>query len=224
GCKVAAGDLLPLRSARVTHLANPAERLEDIPPKTGDMVTAEIPCRKVLDDKEKKKRKAEAKVAANVPDADIQVEKVDGKRGAGKEGACKKRRVRLETLVHPYSEHVSSPVPLNHAKPLETLANEEYVSPNASAGRMGALRDQTDEHATPPPPQIVNANELVTGGEGVQENADAAFANEGHGDNEGGFSGLRTQPSPVHYLGNVLSSFLPTSPYFVLIAIVVFLF
>ncbi|GKC81851.1 hypothetical protein Tco_1137568 [Tanacetum coccineum] len=34
GCKVAAGELLPPGSARVTHLSNPAARLEDIPPKT----------------------------------------------------------------------------------------------------------------------------------------------------------------------------------------------
>nr|GEY78292.1 hypothetical protein [Tanacetum cinerariifolium]GFB08086.1 hypothetical protein [Tanacetum cinerariifolium] len=45
-CKVAAGDLLPLVSARVTHQSNPAERLEDLPSKTRDMVTAELPCRK----------------------------------------------------------------------------------------------------------------------------------------------------------------------------------
>ncbi|GKF91397.1 hypothetical protein Tco_0275098, partial [Tanacetum coccineum] len=80
GCKVVAGALLPPGSARVTHLTNPAERLEDLPPKTGDMMTAEIPCRKVLDGKEKKNRKVEAKAAANAPDADIQVEKVAGKR------------------------------------------------------------------------------------------------------------------------------------------------
>ncbi|GKB67879.1 hypothetical protein Tco_0929291 [Tanacetum coccineum] len=43
GCKVAAMTLLPPGIARVTHLAPPAERLEDIPPKTEDMVVAEIP-------------------------------------------------------------------------------------------------------------------------------------------------------------------------------------
>nr|GEU42395.1 hypothetical protein [Tanacetum cinerariifolium] len=185
GCKVATGDLLPPGLAWVTHLANPVKLLKDLPLKTSDMVTAEIPCWKVLDDKEKKKRKVEVKAAANAPDADIQFEKTP---------------VRLD------SEHVSSPVPLNHAKPLESLANEEYVSPNVSVSRMGALRNQTDENATPSP--IVNADKLVTGGEGTQENVDATFANEGHGDNEGGFSGLRTQHSPVHHLGNVHSNFL----------------
>nr|GEV46271.1 hypothetical protein [Tanacetum cinerariifolium] len=158
--------------------------LLDLPPKTSDMVTAEIPCWKVLDDKEKKKRKVEAKAAANAPDADIQVP--------------------LETSVRLGSEHVSSPVHLNHDKLLESLANEEYVSPNALVSRMGALRNQTDESATHSP--IVNADKLVTGGEGTQDNVDATFANEGHGDNEGGFSGLRTQHSHVHHLDLHLDS------------------
>ncbi|GKC44153.1 hypothetical protein Tco_1061875 [Tanacetum coccineum] len=140
GCKVSAGALLPPGAARVTHLASPAERLEDVPSKTGDMMMAEISCRKVLDDKEKKKRKAEEKVAAK---------------------------------VQPGSEHVSSPTPLNHAKPLETLANEEHVSPPLSGG---------------------------------QGNVDASFALEGHGDNEGGLSGLQTRPNPAHHSGRHLDT------------------
>ncbi|GKE19943.1 hypothetical protein Tco_1431455, partial [Tanacetum coccineum] len=174
GCRVAACALLPPGTARVTHLASPTERLEDLPLKTGDMVTTEIPCRKVLDDKEKKKRKAEEKAAANVPGTNIQAERVAGNKDAGKEGARKKRRVRIVTLAQPDSEHVSSLIPLNHAKPLETLADEEHVSPTTFA-------------------------DFVTGGEVVQENADATFANEGHGDNEGGLSGLQTQPNPIHH-------------------------
>nr|GEY63182.1 hypothetical protein [Tanacetum cinerariifolium] len=115
GCKVAVGVLLPSGSAWVTYLANPVERLEDLPPKTGDMV-----------------------------------EKVAEKRGVGKEGTSrKKRRVHLETLVHPNSEHVSSPIPLNHAHPLEALGNKEHVSTDASVGRMDVLRNQIDEHVTP---------------------------------------------------------------------------
>ncbi|GJT91009.1 hypothetical protein Tco_1079854 [Tanacetum coccineum] len=207
GCKVAAGALLPPGSARVTHLANPAERLKDIPPKTGDMVTAEIPCRKVLDDKERKKRKAEAKVAANVAGVDIQAERVAGNKDAGKEGTSrKKRRVCLEAPVKPNSEHVSSPTPLNHAHPLETLADKEHASPHASADRMSFLQNQTDEHATPP--SVVNANELVIGeeGGGGQENVDHAFANEGHGDNEGGLSRLQTQPSHIRHSGQHLET------------------
>ncbi|GKA41606.1 hypothetical protein Tco_0734266 [Tanacetum coccineum] len=140
--------------ARVTHLASPAERLEDIPPKTGDMMTAEIPCRKVLDDKEKRGI-AEEKAAAHAADADIQADKVVTKRGVGKEDVRKNRRVRVVASVQQDSEHVSSPTLLNHAKPLETLANMEH------------------------------------------ENVDAAFVDEGHGDNEGEISGLKTQPSPT---------------------------
>ncbi|GJX94370.1 hypothetical protein Tco_0348956 [Tanacetum coccineum] len=183
------------------------ERLEDLPRNTGDMETAEIPCRKVLDDKveKKKKKKAEAKAAANAPDADIQIEKVASKRCAGKEGASRKRRkVHLETPVHLDSEHVSSRIPLNHAKPLEALANEEHVSINTLAGRMGVLRNQIDEHVAPRP--VTNVDELVLGEEKGQENVDSAFVDEGHGSNKGGLSGLRTQPSPIHHLDQRLES------------------
>nr|GEY95604.1 hypothetical protein [Tanacetum cinerariifolium]GEZ20524.1 hypothetical protein [Tanacetum cinerariifolium] len=107
---------------------------EDIPPKTGDMMSAEIPSRKVLDDKEKKKRKDKEKVVPHAADADFQVDKVAMKRGSGREGG-KKRKVRMGAPVQQYLEHVSSPTPLNHALPLETLANTEHVSPNVSAGR-----------------------------------------------------------------------------------------
>ncbi|GKD51134.1 hypothetical protein Tco_1280110 [Tanacetum coccineum] len=126
---------------KVTHLADPAARLEDIPPKTRDMAVAEIPCRK----------------AETIVDKD-----------ASKEGPRKKRRVRVRPQVQPNSEHVSSPTPLNHAKPLETLANEEHVSLPLSGG---------------------------------QGKVDVAAAMEGHGDNEGGLSGLQTQPSPAHRSG-----------------------
>nr|GEW04437.1 transposase (putative), gypsy type [Tanacetum cinerariifolium] len=138
-CKVAAGDLLPLGLARMTHLSSQAERLEDLPPKTLDMETAEIPCRKVLDDKETKKRTANEKAATNAPVDNIQAERVAENKDVGKEGARKKRRVRVGTPAQPVSKHVSSLTPLNHAKPLETLASEEYVSPNVSIGRIGPL-------------------------------------------------------------------------------------
>nr|GEV51450.1 hypothetical protein [Tanacetum cinerariifolium] len=74
-------------------------------PKTGDMVTTEIPCRKVLDDKEKKKRKAEAKATANAPGVDTQAERVVRDKGAGREGARKKKKVRLGTLTKLNSKH-----------------------------------------------------------------------------------------------------------------------
>ncbi|GKF16362.1 gypsy type transposase, partial [Tanacetum coccineum] len=76
---------------------------------------------------------------------------------------------------------------------------------------MGAMRNQTDEHATPP---IVNAGGFVMGKEGVQENVDVAFADEGHGDNKGGLSGLQTQPSPSRHAGYFAGHFgnLPFTP------------
>nr|GEW51047.1 hypothetical protein [Tanacetum cinerariifolium] len=165
-----------------------------------NMETNEIPCRKVLDDKKKKKKKkAESKAAANALDADIQIMNVASKRCDGKRGSSRKRRkVLLETPVHPDSDHASSLVPLNYAKPLKALANEEHVSTNTSVGRMDVLRNQTDEHVTPR--QVTNVDELVLGEEKGQEDINPTFVNEGHDDNKDGLSGLRTQPSPVHYL------------------------
>ncbi|GJZ11967.1 hypothetical protein Tco_0546726 [Tanacetum coccineum] len=187
GCKITGGALLPPGMVRVTHLANPADTLEDIPPKTVDMTVAEIPSQKVLDDKEKKRKKSKEKDAVNSPAADIQAEKVGIDKGAGKDGPLKKRKVRARPQVQPVSEHVSSPTPLNHAKPLETLANEGHVSPPDSAERMGDLRTQTDEHVTPP---HANADEHATGGE-THKDANATFIDEGHGDNEGCYSASR---------------------------------
>ncbi|GKG52224.1 hypothetical protein Tco_0547099, partial [Tanacetum coccineum] len=66
-CKITDGDLLPLGAVRVTHLVGTTARFEDLPPKTRDMFTAEIPYRKVLDDKERKRKKAQENVAANAP-------------------------------------------------------------------------------------------------------------------------------------------------------------
>ncbi|GKC58018.1 hypothetical protein Tco_1085616, partial [Tanacetum coccineum] len=93
GCKITVGALLPPGMARVTHLDNPADTLEDIPSKTVDMTVDEIPCWKVLDDKENRKKKAEEKVAVNSPAADIQAEKVGIDKGTGKDGPRKKRKV-----------------------------------------------------------------------------------------------------------------------------------
>ncbi|GJR00258.1 hypothetical protein Tco_0523242 [Tanacetum coccineum] len=96
GCKVAARELLPPSMARVTHHADPVTRIEDILPKTGDMTTTEIPCRKVLEDKEKKRRKAEEKAAANAPAANIQAEAAAGK-DAG---------LHLDTVERPVHDNV----------------------------------------------------------------------------------------------------------------------
>ncbi|GJY37719.1 hypothetical protein Tco_0424083, partial [Tanacetum coccineum] len=146
------------------------------------MAIAKIPCRKVLEDKEKKRRKAKEKATANAPATNIQAETIVDK-DASNEGPRKKRRVRVSPQVQPNSGHVSSLTPLNHAKPLETFANEEHVSPPLSVGRMDTLLDQTDENVTPS--RIVAISKLVID-EGGQGKVDAATAMEGHGDNEGG--------------------------------------
>ncbi|GKD14142.1 hypothetical protein Tco_1198549 [Tanacetum coccineum] len=103
----------------------------------GDLLPLGMP--QVLEDKEKKRRKAKEKAAANVPATDIQAEAAVDK-DVGKEGPCKKMRVRVGPQVQPVSENVSSPTPLNHAKPLETLANEEHVSPPLLVARMERLQ------------------------------------------------------------------------------------
>nr|GEY00623.1 hypothetical protein [Tanacetum cinerariifolium] len=121
GCKITAGALLPVGVARVAHLANPMATLEDIPPKTLDMTMAEIPCRRVLDDKEKMRKKLQ-------------------------------------------------------------------LIPLSLSLRMGILWAQTNEHISP----HANVDETATG-----EKAHANLAVEGHGDNEEGISGLKTQPTPI---------------------------
>ncbi|GKB91013.1 hypothetical protein Tco_0963285, partial [Tanacetum coccineum] len=150
GCKVTAGALLPPGATRVTHLATPATRLQDIPPKTGKMMVVELPCRRVMDDKENKKRKAEEKAATKVPVDDNQAEAVvtAATRGAG---VRKKRRVRASAQAPPVSDHVSSPTPLNQAKPLEALANETLVSPPGSlvGGEGGADPSIFEGHGRP---------------------------------------------------------------------------
>ncbi|GJS61691.1 hypothetical protein Tco_0656475 [Tanacetum coccineum] len=118
GCKVTASTLLPPGTARRC-------------------------CKKVLAIKEKKRKKTKAKAAVKADDHD-QVEKVVRKRRAGEEetSRSKKRKTRLGTpSVHLDSKHVSSPIPFNHSRPLETLANEAHVSENASTARLKALRN-----------------------------------------------------------------------------------
>ncbi|GJU62932.1 putative reverse transcriptase domain-containing protein [Tanacetum coccineum] len=118
GCKFAAGTLLPPGTARVTHLAPLAERLEDIPPKTEDMVVAEIPCRKVLDDKEKKKRKVEEKIAAKAPAVNIQAEATVNK-AAGWEGP----------QAFANEEHVSPPLSVGRMDTLQDQTDEHVTPP-----------------------------------------------------------------------------------------------
>ncbi|GJU62933.1 hypothetical protein Tco_1244768 [Tanacetum coccineum] len=120
GCEVAAGTLLPPGTARVAHRAPPAKRLEDIPPKTWDMVVAEIPCQKVLDDKEKKKR-----------------------------GNLRRKSPTRLLLLTFNPRRPLTRLLGEKALPLEALANEEHVSLPLSVGRMDTLRDQTNEPVTP---------------------------------------------------------------------------
>nr|GFC59201.1 hypothetical protein [Tanacetum cinerariifolium] len=74
---------------------SPAPPSEDIPPKSGEMLVAEIPYRKVLDDKVRKKKKAEEKTVAHASAGNTQAEVVIPK-GASGEGRCKKKRVRIQ--------------------------------------------------------------------------------------------------------------------------------
>ncbi|GJX73985.1 hypothetical protein Tco_0312580 [Tanacetum coccineum] len=104
---------------------------------------------RVLDDKESKKRKTKRKVVAHAPAGNIQVEAVAHK-GVGGEGRRKKKRVRIQPEVVVVSDQVSSPNPLNQARPLEALADARHVSLPLFVGRMDNLRDQTEEHASPP--------------------------------------------------------------------------
>ncbi|GKA60690.1 V-type proton ATPase subunit B2, partial [Tanacetum coccineum] len=120
GCKVTAGALLPPGAARVTHLATPVARLQDIPPKTGEMMVAELLCRRVMDDKEKKKRKAEEKAATKVPADDNQAE------GAG----ARKKRRPLEVLAN--ETHVSPPVSVGRMDTLRDQTDEHAISPRAA--------------------------------------------------------------------------------------------
>ncbi|GJZ07726.1 hypothetical protein Tco_0542009 [Tanacetum coccineum] len=184
GCKVTARTLLLLGTARVTHLNPPADRLEDIPPKTGEMEVAEMSCRKVLAKKEKNRKKAEARATTKADDHD-QVEKVAGKKHASEEGTYrkKKRKTRLWTpTINLDSEHVSSPTPLNHSKPLETLTNEAHVFESVFAGRLNALRNQTDVQS-PPCHDVIheNVDEHMVDGGASNEHGDENIIDEGVG-------------------------------------------
>ncbi|GJX99093.1 hypothetical protein Tco_0356112 [Tanacetum coccineum] len=135
GCKITAGVLLPPGTIRVTHLANPAVTLEAIPPKTADMVVVEIPCRKVLDDKEKKRKKAKEKAAVNSPAVDIQAEKVGIDKDVGKDGPHKKRKVGS-------TSNATCLRTCQHLETVEKLVCDKVVpgeEASYSAGRFGNL-------------------------------------------------------------------------------------
>ncbi|GJU14355.1 hypothetical protein Tco_1142321 [Tanacetum coccineum] len=108
----------PKGEALETYLSTPATRLEDIPPKTVEMETAEVTCRKVLSDRENKKRNIKAKAAAKADgNDDVHQEGVLGKKRVGGVGAPrKKRETHIGTpLVDANLEQVSSPTPINYS-------------------------------------------------------------------------------------------------------------
>nr|GEZ13915.1 hypothetical protein [Tanacetum cinerariifolium] len=86
-------------------------------------------------------------------------------------------------------------------EPLEILANEAHVSKNASAGRLEALRNQTDKQS---PLRHKNVDEHMANEGAGNEHGDENIVDEGHGDNTGGLSMLRTQPSPAIQSGRHL--------------------
>ncbi|GKD25699.1 hypothetical protein Tco_1231913, partial [Tanacetum coccineum] len=107
-------------------------------------------------------RKTKRKGVAHAPVGNIQVEAAAHK-GVGREGHRKKKRVRIQLEVVVVLDQVSSSNPLNQARPLEALADVGHVSLPLYIGRMDNLRDQTDEHASPP---AALASKLVVGGGG----------------------------------------------------------
>ncbi|GJX38539.1 hypothetical protein Tco_0251842 [Tanacetum coccineum] len=147
GYKLAVGTLLPPGTAQVTHLTPPANRLEDIPLRTGDMVVAEMPCKKVLAEKEKKKNKVEVKAAAKADDSD-RVKKVTRKKRTGEEGTSRKKEMKTRR---------------------ETPTLNLDSKHNASAGRLDALRNQIDKQS---PPFHENVDEHMANGGAGNEHGD----------------------------------------------------
>ncbi|GJX93586.1 hypothetical protein Tco_0348172 [Tanacetum coccineum] len=199
GCKIVVKALLPPGAALETHHSTPATRLEDIPPKTGNMETTKVACRKVLADKENKKRKTEAKAAAKADgNDDVHHEEVVSKKRAGGVGTPRKKsKTHIGTPpVEAGSEQVSSPTPINHSFPVVALVNEQHVSEIASAARLAALQNQTDKQGSPLDLVNKNVEEPVMGEERGNDHDDVNVAIEGHSDSADGLSGLRTQPSP----------------------------
>ncbi|GKD26298.1 hypothetical protein Tco_1232512, partial [Tanacetum coccineum] len=82
------------------------------------MVVAEIPCRKVLDDKEKKERKTEEKIAAKAPAINIQAEATVNK-AAGWEGP----------QAFANEEHVSPPLSVGRMDTLQDQTDEHVTPP-----------------------------------------------------------------------------------------------
>ncbi|GJT00070.1 V-type proton ATPase subunit B2 [Tanacetum coccineum] len=175
GCKITVRTLLTAGAALETHLSAPTARIENVPTKTGEMETAEVACGKRV---------------------------VSKKRDGGEGVSRKKRKTHIRTpLVNVDSEHVSSPIPINHTLPINVLVNKEHASETVSSARLAALRNQTDEQGSPSDLIDKNVEEPVAGEEGGNDYENVDVVVEGHGDNADRLSGLHTQPSPNNRSG-----------------------
>ncbi|GJW59823.1 hypothetical protein Tco_0109158 [Tanacetum coccineum] len=196
GCKIAAGTLLPTRTDRLTHTVASASRPEDIPPKTLGMEAAETACEKVLAGKEKKRRKAEVKAAAQDDQPD-KVSKPTSKRRTDDEGTSRKKRNKKDVPQNkPDSTYVSSPTPINQSQPLNVLEHEEPVSKHVSTRRLNALRNQTNEQSPPRHAADENVDHHVSdlGGWGLDEGHEQAAADTAASYSAGGFGNLPFTP------------------------------
>nr|GEU67160.1 hypothetical protein [Tanacetum cinerariifolium] len=215
GCKITVGAFLPPRAARVTYLAPPANRLEDIPLKSGEMLVAEIPCRKVLDDKERKKRKAEEKTVAHAPASNTHAE-VAVPKGAGGEGevvvVCGCYAAAAVEVVRSFGWRLSSggghdddgvvAVVL-----VETrccwwcVASVVMEVAKKDGGGVVDVEEMTKTNMFLHPP-VALVTKLVAG-EGGEEGAD---------NNEGVLSGLQARPSPAPPSGSRLKAMEEPAP------------
>ncbi|GJR00796.1 hypothetical protein Tco_0523780 [Tanacetum coccineum] len=139
GCKITVGDPVPSGAVHVTYTIPPMARLEDVPLKTrpsckitvGVTEYAEQPCKKVLAKMKRNVRKLLKKPRQKLP-----------------RRLVSRRRLR-KLLSRGVVTLADAPVPLNHSKPLDTIADAPHASVRASAGRLDVLRNQTDEQDSP---------------------------------------------------------------------------
>nr|GEY54078.1 hypothetical protein [Tanacetum cinerariifolium] len=199
GCKmVVVGPLQP-GAVHVTYTTPLMARLEDVPSKTRLMGYTVQPYPKVLVEKQKKCLKAVEKAATKAAqgvDA-LENKKAVGKRHVGERGTYRpnKKKARQETplTVNMSYGYISSPVPLNHSKPLDTLADAPYACEGAFVGRLDVLRNQTNEKS-PPHHGVVQENleENMLIDDAERNVADDNVVHqEGGGDNSDGGSGVK---------------------------------
>nr|GEV59192.1 hypothetical protein [Tanacetum cinerariifolium] len=161
GCKIVAEALLPPSAALKTHLSTSVVRLEDVPPKTRARETAKVAYRKVIADREKKKRKTKATSAAKAKDdGDVHSEEqgspldlvkaneesvAGGKKGNGDDDA----NVIIEghgDTANGLSGSYTQPIPLNRSGPRVESVRKSMrdkapldVEASYSVGRFGNL-------------------------------------------------------------------------------------